>query len=176
MPAFAAGLGTLAALTQLSGPVLAQGPGGPPMDGRGGQAPFDRPMDGNGPMGNGPMGGVRGGQFPPRGPRPVTLATAPLSALVAGLDLKGAQQDKIAQLKQQWRQKREAAMTAAPETAAMTSSPREMEQQAAEGIQNVLTEGQKTVAARAASNLRGAACRRDPADYLCRPQTDRGAE
>ena len=68
------------------------------------------------------------------GPRPATVANVPLSALVAGLDLKGDQQDKIIRLKQQARLKSQAAQ--GPPTSAS-------DQAATDGITGVLTDSQK---------------------------------
>ena len=82
------GLGGLMALTLLATPAPAQRPNRPP------------------PLGMAPP------PFP--GPRPLTLARVPLSALAAGLGLRGDQQDKIARLRQQARPKLEAAPAPPP--------------------------------------------------------------
>ena len=115
------GLGTITALTLLTTPAPAQGPGGPP-DGMG-RPPFDRPMDGG--QGRPPFGG----------PRPISLANVPLSALAAGLNLKGDQLDGIARLKQQARSKRQDA----------PGPPSQASEQAATGaITGILTDTQKS--------------------------------
>lgn len=119
-PASFLGPGILAALTLLAAPAPAQGPYGQP-PGRAGRPPFGRP-----PFGRPPFGA----------PHPVTLATAPLSALSAGLNLTGDQQDKIARLKQQLRQKKRAAFEPPPVMMAL-------EQQAVGSIQNILTAAQR---------------------------------